>query len=61
MTKFILVLLLLLTGCVTYTPMPHPAPIPCEVKIKGECREMTAGEKSGAVVRGHEKEVKEIK
>ena len=57
----VLLVATIVAGCATHTPMPQPAPIPCEVRVKGECREMTAGEKTGAVVRGHSEEVKEIK
>jgi hypothetical protein len=38
-----------------------PAPVPCEVKVQGECREMTAGERNGAVTRGHHEDIKDIK
>ena len=59
------ILLLLITaiiaGCATHTPIPQPAPVPCEVRVKGECRDMTAGEKNGAVTRGHGEEIKDIK
>ena len=63
MKKVIVFLTILITGCATHTPIPQPAPvpIPCEVKIKGECREMTAGEKGGAVTRGHGEDIKETK
>lgn len=58
MLKYILLLIAIsIVGCATKTPMP----VPCEVKVRGECREMTAGERSGAVVRGHGEEAKEIK
>lgn len=59
MKKITVFLVLILTGCATYTP--KPTPMPCEMKVKGECREMTAGEKSSAVVRGHGEDVKEPK
>ena len=61
MKRFILVLLLFLTGCVTHIPIPQPAPIPCDMKVNGECREQSASEKGGAVVRGHSEEVKDVK
>lgn len=63
MKQFILFLLLFLTGCSTQLPpMPKPAPIPeCGMKINGECREQSASEKGGAVVRGHGQEAKDIK
>lgn len=54
-----IVILLLIQGCTT--SIPKPTPMPCEMKVKGECREMTAGEKSGAVVRGHGEDIKETK
>ena len=58
MQWILLILIAILSSCTT-TPMPMPAP--CEVKIKGECREMTAGERNGAVTRGHGEDVKDIK
>ena len=61
MKKIIVFLTIIVAGCATHTPIPQPAPIPCEVKIKGECRELTAGERNGAVTRGHGEEVKDIK
>lgn len=61
MKKIVILLALIVAGCATYTPIPQPAPIPCEVKVKGECRDMTAGEKGGAVTRGHEVDIKDIK
>ena len=62
MKQFILILLLFLTGCVTHIPMPQPAPIPeCNMKVNGECREQSASEKGGTVVRGHSEEAKDIK
>lgn len=49
-------------GCATYTPMPKPAPMPsCDMKVNGECREQSASEKGGAVVRGHGQEAKDVK
>lgn len=51
MKKIIVFITLVLTGCAIHTP--KPTPIPCEVKIQGECRKLTAGEKGGAVTRGH--------
>ena len=61
MKKILLLIIALLAGCATHTPIPQPAPIPCEVKVRGECREMTAGERNGAVTRGHGEEVKDTK
>ena len=61
MKKIIVFLTIIVAGCATHSPIPQPAPIPCEVKIKGECRELTAGERNGAVTRGHGEEVKDIK
>ena len=57
----VLLLTTIIAGCATHTPIPQPAPIPCEVRVKGECRDMTTGEKAGAVTRGHGEDVKEIK
>jgi len=57
MKKILLLIIALLSGCATHIPQP----IPCEVKVKGECRDMTAGEKAGAIVRGHSEEVKDTK
>jgi hypothetical protein len=57
----VLLVSMIIAGCATHTPIPHPAPMPCEVRVKGECRDMTAGEKTGAVTRGHGEEVKDIK
>ena len=59
MKRFILLLLLLLAGCVSRVPMPAPAPKPCEMKVAGECREMSPGEKVGPGSRGHEQTPKE--
>ena len=59
MKRFILVFLSLLIGCSQY--IPKPAPMPCEIKVRGECREQSASERSGAVVRGHGEDVKETK
>lgn len=54
MKKIIVLLTIIVAGCATH-------PRPCEVKVKGECREMTAGERNGAVTRGHGEDVKDIK
>jgi uncharacterized lipoprotein YajG len=54
MKKIVVLLALLVAGCAT-------KPMPCEVKVKGECREMTASERNGAVVRGHNEEIKDSK
>ena len=61
MKILILFFIFLTTGCATHTPKPQPAPVPCEVRVKGECREMTTGERNGAVTRGHGEEIKEVK
>ena len=61
MKVFFLLLAMIIAGCVTHAPIPQPAPIPCEIKIKSECREMTTGEKNGAVVRGHSEDVQDNK
>lgn len=62
MKKILFIILALLTGCATHIPpMPQPAPIPeCGMKVNGECREQSASEKGGAVVRGHGDNSKEI-
>jgi len=61
MKRFILLLLLFLTGCATQIPpVPKPAPMPCDMKVNGECRGQSASEKGGAVVRGHGDNSKEI-
>lgn len=63
MLKYILLCLItIVTGCSTQLPpIPQPAPIPqCGMKVNGECREMSASEKGGAVVRGHGDNSKEI-
>ena len=58
----VLLIATIIAGCATHTPpMPQPAPMPCEVKVKNECRDMTAGERNGAVTRGHGEDVKETK
>ena len=49
MIKILYLILVLLAGCATRTPMP----IPCEVRVKGECRELSPSEKAGPGVRGH--------
>lgn len=60
MYRLLFIILALLAGCATHIPMPQPAPIPCDMKVNGECREQSASEKGGAVVRGHSQETKEI-
>lgn len=61
MKKIIIFLTLIVAGCATHTPIPQPAPMPCEVRVKNECRDMTAGERNGAVTRGHEVDIKDTK
>ena len=59
MIKILLLITAIIAGCATH--IPQPAPMPCEVRVKGECREITASEKAGAVVRGHGEDIKEVK
>lgn len=59
MKLIIVFLTMIVAGCATH--IPQPAPIPCEVKVKGECRDMTTGERAGAVTRGHGEDIKEVK
>ena len=65
MRKHLLLLSALLAGCSTVPmPAPMPAPMPeskrsCDMTVDGECRTMSASEKGGAVVRGHEEKPKE--
>ena len=61
MIKILLLITAIIAGCATHTPIPQPAPVPCEVRVKGECRDLSASEKTGAVVRGHGEDIKEVK
>ena len=61
MKLIIVFLTMIVAGCATHTPILQPAPMPCEVKIKGECRDLSAGERAGAVTRGHGEDIKEVK
>lgn len=53
MRLFILVLFLFVAGCAI---QPKST---CAVKVKGECRNMSASEQGGAGTRGHAEEPKE--
>ena len=59
MLKYIVFLLTILAGCSTQ-PIPRPTPA-CDMTVAGKCHVMSAGEKSGAVVRGHGEEIKDTK
>lgn len=59
MIKILLLITAIIAGCATH--IPQPAPIPCEVRVKGECRNLSAGERAGAVTRGHGEDAKEVK
>lgn len=61
--KLIILLCLIITGCSLYpkpVPMPAPNKSRCDMMVRGECREMTAGEHAGAGSRGHSEEPKDI-
>ena len=47
MKRILLLAIVLLVGCTTVKPV-------CDVKVAGECREMSPGEKVGPGSRGHE-------
>lgn len=59
MKQILILFIIALSGCSTQLP-PKPAPA-CEITVAGKCRDMSASEKSGAVVRGHGEEIKDIK
>lgn len=59
MIKYIILIFALISGCTTQLP-PKPAPA-CDMTVAGKCRDMSAGEKGGAVVRGHGEEAKDVK
>lgn len=52
MKQLLLLAIVLLVGCTTVKPI-------CEVKVAGECREMSPSEKVGPGSRGHEEKPKE--
>ena len=57
--RSIFLIFLFLAGCAT-KPISMPAPI-CDMTVAGKCHDMSASEKSGAVVRGHGEEIKDTK
>lgn len=59
MKVIILSLVIFLVGCAVQTS--KPTPMPCEIKVRGECREMSASERGSAVVRGHSEQPKDSK
>ena len=60
MLKYILLFLVTaIAGCTTIS-IPKPAPA-CNVTVAGKCHDMSASEKSGAVVRGHGEEIRDTK